>query len=212
MASCRKCGKELLDGAKFCPNCGNKVKKSKSPQKPKGLVDSLIEGVKEGWQGNEFDSGKEKKKDSNWKQSCLLWFFLIMGLGWIADKCSDDDSTDSSIETYEDSKTDSYLGTYEVTDKVGCTIHITLNKDKTATITGVRGENITYYCTWEDYSSIGIGLEIYFSDEKPYLVYDGGGDTNEYTSICLKDGWLYSGSDKSKAKNPQWRLKAKKIK
>lgn len=111
----------------------------------------------------------------------------------------------------ETKKEDSIVGTYEITDKTGCTIHITLNEDKTATITGVRGEGVTYYCTWADNTFVNAGFEISFSDQKPYLVYDGGADTNKYSSIYLNDGWLYSDYNKSKAKNPQWRLKATKI-
>ena len=59
---------------------------------------------------------------------------------------------------------------------VGCTIHLTLNEDETATITGVRGENITYYCSWHKFTLIDLGIEIGFSDKKPYLVYSGGPD------------------------------------
>lgn len=106
-------------------------------------------------------------------------------------------------------KQNSFLGTYEITDKVGCTIHLTLNEDGTATITGVKGEGVTYYCTWEDYRDIDYGIKIIFSDEKPYLVYDNGvGDSYHVT---LKDGWLYAENTKAIAKNPQWRLKATKI-
>lgn len=105
----------------------------------------------------------------------------------------------------------SIIGTYEVTDKIGCTIHITFNNDKTATITGVKGEGITYYCTWDDYTDLNAGFEIAFSDEKPYLVYEGGADEVN-NSIFLNDGWLYSNYNNSKAKNPRWRLKVTKIK
>ena len=103
-------------------------------------------------------------------------------------------------------------GTYEITDKVGCTIHLTLNEDETATITGVRGEGVTYYCTWKELKNLGLGIRIGFSDGKPYLVYEGGDDTNTYRNIYLKDGWLYKDEDALKAKNPKWRLKATKIK
>lgn len=106
---------------------------------------------------------------------------------------------------------ESFLGTYEVTDKVGCTFRITLNEDETATITGVSGESVTYYCSWMDYRVIKRGIGIKFSDEKPYIVYEGGADTNKYTDVYLKDGWLYA-EDGVKSKNPNWRLKATKIK
>ena len=125
---------------------------------------------------------------------------------------SSNSSSSSSTPQTEQKQEESILGTYEVTDKVGCTIRITLNEDETATITGVRGEGVTYYCTWKDKTFVKAGFEIRFSDEKPYLVYDGGADTNKLSSIYLNDGWLYSDYKKSKAKNPQWRLKATKIK
>lgn len=115
-------------------------------------------------------------------------------------------------EKQEEANNNTITGTYEVTDKLGCTIHITLNKDKTATITGVRGENITYYCSWDDLTSINKGIRIDFSDEKPYLVYEGGADEIAALSLYLKDGWLYKGRDNVEAKNPKWRLKATKLK
>ncbi len=115
-------------------------------------------------------------------------------------------------EEKQEKKEDSFLGTYEVTDKVGCTMRITLNEDETATITGVRGENVTYYCSWRDASWQDRGVEINFSDEKPYIVYEGGADENKYEELYIKDGWLYSGFRNVDSKNPKWRLKAKKIK
>lgn len=111
----------------------------------------------------------------------------------------------------EQKQENSFLGTYEVTDKVGCTFRITLNEDETATITGVRGESVTYYCSWIELSALNKGIKIRFSDEKPYIVYEGGADTNEYTDVYLKDGWLYA-EDGVQSKNPNWRLKATKIK
>ncbi len=139
-------------------------------------------------------------------------------------ECSDDENesnkqaqtvkAEEKVETKElkeEKKEESFLGTYEVTDKLGCTMRITLNEDETATITGVRGENVTYYCSWQDRTWSNGGIAIRFSDEKPYLVYEGGADENKYTPIHLKDGWIYT-DDAIEAKNPRWRLKAKKIK
>lgn len=107
-------------------------------------------------------------------------------------------------------------GTYEVKDKIGCTIRITLNEDETATITGVRGEGITYYCTWDDQSYYKNRLVLIdFSDTKrPYLVFDGGTseEKGNYASCFLsKDGWFYYDVC-PETNNPEWRLPAKKIK
>lgn len=147
--------------------------------------------------------------------------------------CSDDEkegSNQTSTEQKEDIKEQSEVneskrveekkeveitGTYEVTDNVGCTIHITLKEDETATITGVRGENVTYYCTWHDqsYHKNRMAL-IEFSDfhKRPYLVFDGG-TTEKFSDCCFlsKDGWFYY-SVLPETNNPEWRLKATKIK
>jgi hypothetical protein len=116
-------------------------------------------------------------------------------------------------EVAESKKEDSFLGVYEVTDKVGCTIRITINDDETATVTGVRGENITYYCSWQDFISSGGGIMLKFSDEMPLLIFEGGQDEKNaiFKRFFLKDGWLYSEYNNAKSKNPKWRLKATKI-
>lgn len=115
-------------------------------------------------------------------------------------------------EVIESKKEDSFLGTYEITDKVGCTIRLTLNEDETATITGVRGEDITFYCKWYDYRKSGAGILIMSSEGKPNLVFDGGTYEGYYHDMALKDGWFYSEKGKAEANHPKWRLKATKIK
>ena len=119
-------------------------------------------------------------------------------------------------EKKEEKKEVKITGTYEVTDNVGCTIHITLKEDETATITGVKGEGITYYCTWIDQAYYKNRLVlIEFSDTKrPYLVFDGGTseEKGSYTTCFLsKDGWFYYDVT-PETNNPEWRLKTKKIK
>ena len=117
---------------------------------------------------------------------------------------------DRQAQEQKEKQEGNFIGTYEVTDKVGCTIRITINEDETATITGVKGENVTYYCSWNDWRKTGYGIGITFSDERPYLVFEGGDNTAKYPRIHLKDGWLYT-SDAVKSNNPKWRLKATKI-
>lgn len=135
------------------------------------------------------------------------------------------DATDVAEETetateeakpQEPKKKNSFLGTYEITDKVGCTIRITLNEDGTSTVTGVRGEDVTYYCSWEDFSDIGAGIRVWYGEaaQVPYLVFDGGDNTKKNLGNpggCICDGWYYVAYNEAKAKNPRWRLKATKI-
>lgn len=120
------------------------------------------------------------------------------------------EEADRQAREQKEKQEGNFIGTYEVTDKVGCTIRITINEDETATITGVKGENVTYYCSWNDWRKTGYGIGITFSDERPYLVFEGGDNTAKYPRIHLKDGWLYT-SDAVKSNNPKWRLKATKI-
>lgn len=119
---------------------------------------------------------------------------------------------ETKSEKAEEKKGNSIVGTYEITDRVGCTIHLTLNKDETATISGVRGEGVTYYCSWHNAEWQGAEIRIDFSDKKPYLVYEGGADDNMLEDLYIKEGWIYSGLSNVKSKNPNWRLKLKKIK
>lgn len=179
---------------------------------------------------NQIEPNTDKPSKSGcWKK--ILYAFLAFGLiGFFAEKCGGDDSSteepnttqvteqvtneSQNVQEVQEEKApqeESFLGTYEVTDKVGCTFRITLNEDETATITGVSGESVTYYCSWKDLRVIKRGIGINFSDEKPYIVYEGGADTNKYTDAYLKDGWLYA-EDGVKSNNPNWRLKATKIK
>lgn len=114
-------------------------------------------------------------------------------------------------EQEEVKKSPSFIGTYEVTDKVGCTIRITINEDETATITGVRGEGITYYCTWSDFSYSKAGLGIEFSDERPLLYFKGGNNAGTGVYCFIKDGWFYPSISTAQANNQDWRLPVKKV-
>lgn len=167
------------------------------------------------------------KKIFKWAAYCFAAFCAFCIL---VATCSDDKESDSQkqieqkvesnkqnkeIEAKKETiekKEDSFLGTYEITDKVGCTIRLTLNEDETATITGVRGEDITFYCKWYDYRKSGAGILIMSSEGKPNLVFDGGTYEGYYHDMALKDGWFYSEKGKAEANHPKWRLKATKIK
>lgn len=114
-------------------------------------------------------------------------------------------------EQEEPKKSPSFIGTYEVTDKAGCTIRITINEDKTATITGVRGEGKTYYCTWSDFSHSRAGLGISFSSERPLLYFEGGDNAGKGVYSFIKDGWFYPSISTAQANNQDWRLPVKKV-
>ena len=168
---------------------------------------------------------KNRNKFIKTKKEMKKYFYTMLSLALFAVgfAASDEEESASSsneqrqkqakVEKKEEKKSN-IPGTYEVTDKVGCTIRITLKEDETATITGVRGENVTYYCTWIDQSYYKNRMAlIEFSDlnKIPYLVFDGG--TGKYSSTCFlsKDGWFYW-DVLPETNNPEWRLPAKKIK
>jgi len=132
---------------------------------------------------------------------------------------SNEQKQEQNVKSKEEQKEEeksNVSGTYEVTDKVGCTIRITLKEDGTATITGVRGEDVTYYCTWIDqsYSEKRTAL-IEFPDRTklPYLVFDGGTTAKVIKDWYAlgKDGYLYYNVF-PETNNPEWRLPVKKIK
>lgn len=145
---------------------------------------------------------------------CLLYLFGVFDNDSSNNKGekAQTEQAEQKEQKQEARKEESVCGTYEITDKVGCTIHLTLNEDETATITGVRGEDVTFYCKWYDYSSSGTGILIVSSEGRPNLVFDGGMYEGYYKDMALKDGWFYSGKEKAEANNPKWRLKATKIK
>ena len=121
-----------------------------------------------------------------------------------------EETTIKEQEEKQEEKQKSFIGTYEVTDEVGTTIKITLKEDKSAVATRVGSENVTYYCSWIDFTNMNSGIQVLFSDKVPYLVFEGG-DNKYKNGGCLKDGWYYATYQHSVANNPQWRIKAKKI-
>lgn len=147
-----------------------------------------------------------------------FWTLSVMALFAIGFAASDEDETTSNSSLKQEEKPikkkNTIVGTYEATDKIGCTMRITLKEDGTATITGVRGENVTYYCTWSDQSYYKNRLAIVvFSDpaKRPYLIFEGG--TTAVFRDCLflsKDGYLYYNVH-PETNNPEWRIPCKKI-
>lgn len=182
-------------------------------------------------QQNDYQQQYEENKKEFFKELLkILACLVIVGLVFLY-KCSGDSNTtddadvqvteqtqesetESQNSTYEQKKEAeerNMLGTYEVTDKVGCTFRLTINEDKTANITGVRGENVTYYCSWSDFSVYDAGISIKFSGERPLLYFEGGDNRGTGIYSFLSDGWFYATMEAAQARNPNWRLKAKKI-
>lgn len=141
-----------------------------------------------------------------------IFTIALFAVGFAA---SDEDSTDSATideavtSNNPDDENASITGTYEVKDKIGQTLVLTLKDDKTATVT-LEGK--TYYCSWKRSANIGDGeVELRFSDDPPALVFEGGvAETMYYPEIL--GGWLYYNYTARKAKNPNRRLAIKKVK
>jgi hypothetical protein len=205
---CSNCGFQLSDGVSYCPKCGTKVTLDKEPT-PKPVEES-------------------QKQDSNkgcwWGCSIII---IILGIfGAITDESDGNDAsgkleTDNLVEKVvnvfsSDNKEGNSTneeesnipGTYEVTDEIGQTLIFTLKKDNTATVK-IKGEEGTYYCSWEPNDNNDISLD--FSDEPPALMFNGGITETMYCPE-ISDGWLYYNYDALKAKNPKRRLPIRKIK
>lgn len=103
-------------------------------------------------------------------------------------------------------------GTYKVVDKRGKTFYFILNEDETATVKQ-EGSKKIYYCSLTDFRKVNSGIWIEFSDEEPTIHFEGGvTDFNDNVGqLVLKDGWLYSSTEKADSKHPKWKLKAEKI-
>ncbi|MCF2563808.1 hypothetical protein I6E12_06750 [Prevotella brevis] len=128
----------------------------------------------------------------------------LFAIGFAAS--DEEEATNSSNEQkQEQKKENSILGTYEATDKIGNKLIVTLKSDKTATVKELGGEGHTFYCTWREWSSVGI--EIHSPDEPIELVFEAG--VRSHFWIYIKDGWLYSYNG-VETNNPTLRLKVTK--
>lgn len=103
---------------------------------------------------------------------------------------------------------------YKVTDIRGVTFYFLLNYDKTAQVKTIAkdGTEIIWYCSWYNFSSEG-RLEINFSGhDGAAIMYNKSSWPEAHYCLYIKDGWLYREYDECKAKNPEWRVEAEKIK
>jgi len=156
------------------------------------------------------------KKIIKWAVYAFIAFIAFCVLVAIFTDDDEQPKNNQELSAQEDGvvgmQEDGVVGIYEVTDKVGCTIQITLKEDETAVVKIIKGggEGSTFYCSWSDDSVLGEGISISYSGDGPTLVYEGGAEDGYV--LHLKDGWIYQDAPSVKAKNPQWRLKATKIK
>lgn len=149
------------------------------------------------------------KKTTKWSIGALTAFCLLT-TACSGNKSENSESSKPTEQQVQTKASDNFLGTYEVTDKAGKTFKITLNSDKTATVTAVGKKETVYYCSWSDFRVINEGIKISYSDGEPKITYPGGVDDHSYLGFNILDGWLYP-SDKVSSKNPKWRLEAKKV-
>ena len=176
---------------------------------------------------NEVENNAQEEQSMSKFKKYGLYVLGFLAFFYIVGECSggSNDSSEKKTEQKQESvkqesakqepeeakESPSFIGTYEVTDKVGCTIRITINEDETATITGVRGEGKTYYCTWSDFSYSKAGLGIEFSSERPLLYFEGGDNAGKGEYCFIKDGWFYPSISTAQANNHDWRLPVKKV-
>ena len=238
MAFCSNCGTELNDGAKFCPNCGTQLDGMSGtkhvsnpaqgePKKKMALWKKIVIGFiifaiigalsqpKDGKTKSNNETNAPQKTEKVSDDSKKAQEEQARQVKEEAERQAREEKNKQEKAKQEES----VLGTYEITDKVGCSIRITLNEDKTATITGTdgNGKSVTFYCKWDDFRRGYGGIRVWYgsTEKTPYLVFDGGDNVkkNMYNpGGFLKDGWFYVNLDEAESKDPNWRLKATKIK
>lgn len=151
MAFCSKCGTELTEGAKFCPECGESVKPT--VEKSKKTVDAIKKSR------NKADNKKEDEND--WKYGCGLLIVIALIIGFFAIKCSGDGSDNKATKTEQrqespakkKSETSKYVGDYYYSFFISNTnaslyFKITLKSDGTFTHTP-SNENTKNYIDLE---------------------------------------------------------------
>lgn len=117
--------------------------------------------------------------------------------------------TEQSIESAPQ-KTTNYIGTYTFTDGLDNNWNIILNSDNTAQI---KNQNKTFYC---EYSISSTNDNVVIIDvsggHDPYIPVSGGKkECFYYPTMDLENLYLYNSTTAYKAKNPELRLKLKKI-
>lgn len=208
MAFCKNCGNKLEDGAKFCPKCGNPTSDEVTASKSEG----------------NSDEDANNQKVGCWSITAIV-LAIFVAIGYFSKNCSGDDSkaidepqapqTTEQVATEsqgnQETANDGIFAEYEVNDEAGRTLKVTLNEDKSAVCIC---DGNTYYCSWSDQRSLDLGYFFKFSEiSNVYFTFEGGTiDISESFNLVIKDGYMYSDMTTSKAKNPKWRLEAKKTK
>lgn len=97
-------------------------------------------------------------------------------------------------------------GEYEFTDANKKTWILTINPDNTATI---RTKEMAYG-SWRCLKDVDYSPWIIFSEDAPTICFEGG-EQKGY-SLQIFDGYIYHTPEAAQAKNPNKRLKIKKVK
>ena len=124
-------------------------------------------------------------------------------------------SNDERLEQ-EKAEQQSLVGTFEIDDGHLGPIVLTVNDDGTATIKYKDSETI-YYGSWYKYDNMEYaqfhfdGEQIYINRPKAVPQLYIGGTSVFLRDFVLLDGYLYASSNAAKAKNPNGRLKFKRV-
>lgn len=123
-------------------------------------------------------------------------------------------STTSSTPSYSQSS-QSVVGTYEFSDNINTWVLVVEKEDDgddkgTAYIYNkTKGEDVKCYGSWYKYSHMKFA-SLNFSEKAPIVFFPSTEITLRYPYINSE--WIYANSSASEAKNPNLRLKLKKIK
>ena len=157
----------------------------KSPEEIEAALDNMVKEIEE-------EKAKEQEDNLAQNEECI----------------------DTMSKTTEESSAPSVCGTYEFSDDLN-TWELTVNADETCTIRNKsKGGDAVCYGSWNDCTYIGHGHRLSFGDLQPKVWFKGDGDYSSlrYPSIDFANMWIYKGESELLSKNPNKRLKLKKIK
>ena len=164
MIKCTKCGEDIRDDSKFCPNCGNKVEKS-----DKDMKTNEQESIK---------TNNSIKKRPFYKK---VWFWVVVSMvGLIVISNGEGDNINSSSNNYISTSSISVDNANYIGEEVECSNwKLRVSDVKTANMTSDRSETTWFYITFYA-TNIG-NKEDYF---KPSYISISNGEVT-YSNIEL---------------------------